>query len=370
MNLAERRLSLVIGDIYDAALDPQKWKRALESSCAYIGGSSAVLFWHDATTEQSAVIHIYNEDPVYTRLYFEKYASLNPVFPAATFMDEGSVHTSDELVPQAEFVQTRFYREWCEPQGIVNAIAAVLERAESTSAFLNIRWQLSDGPLDEGAVNRTAMLVPHFQRAVGIARLLDQSRAFTATLDHVEAAVFLLNPEGEIVFTNSAADAVLEEGTILTRNGRSLIATDLEADRTLREIFSVSPGGDSAVGSSGVAIPLSRPPDDRWFAHVLPLASGKRAEGLASHEATTAVFVRKTSPHSPIALELIAKQFKLTASELRVLDAVLKVSGLEAIAELLGVSEPTAKTHLQNLFRKTGAHRQSELVKLVAGFRS
>jgi len=46
---------------------------------------------------------------------------------------------------------------------------------------------------------------------------------------------------------------------------------------------------------------------------------------------------------------------------------VHKVSGVKAIAELLGLSQATVKTHLQNLFRKTDTGRQSELVKLVAG---
>lgn len=374
MNSGDQQLSRVIADIYDAAIDPQKWKRALESSCAYIGGSSAALFWHDAATEQSDVIHIYNEDPVYTQLYFEKYAPLNPVFPAASFLEEGAVHTSDELIPQDEFIQTRFYREWCEPQGIVNAIATVLERTQSTSAFLNIRWESADGPLDEGPIGRTRLLVPHFQRAVGIARLFDQSknekRLLTETLDHVEAAVFLLSQEGRIVFTNSAADAMLEDGKLLRKAGQLLAATDKEAAETLREIFTVSPEGDLAVGSRGIAVPLSGSANDRWFAHVLPLTSGERAEKVASPNATVAVFVRNTSSFSPTPLEGLAKQFKLTASELRVLDALLKVSGVQAIAEMLGISEPTTKTHLQNLFRKTGTHRQSELVKLVAGFRT
>jgi DNA-binding CsgD family transcriptional regulator len=42
---------------------------------------------------------------------------------------------------------------------------------------------------------------------------------------------------------------------------------------------------------------------------------------------------------------------------------------LEAVtmAEMLGLSQATVKTHLQNVFRKTGTNRQSALIKLVAG---
>jgi len=49
-----------------------------------------------------------------------------------------------------------------------------------------------------------------------------------------------------------------------------------------------------------------------------------------------------------------------------VLHAV-KVNGVRAIAETLGVSLATVKTHLHHIFRKTGTTRQSELVKIVAG---
>ncbi len=116
-----------------------------------------------------------------------------------------------------------------------------------------------------------------------------------------------------------------------------------------------------------MAIPLSESPHARWFAHVLPLTSGDRQRSGALYSAVAAVFVRRTSPADPPPLEALAKLYKLTASEIRTLDAVMKVSGVKALAELLGLSQATAKTHLQNLFRKTGVARQGDLVRLIAG---
>jgi DNA-binding NarL/FixJ family response regulator len=63
----------------------------------------------------------------------------------------------------------------------------------------------------------------------------------------------------------------------------------------------------------------------------------------------------------------MAKRYCLTTSEVRVLEAVLKVNGIRAVAEDLGLSQSTVKTHLHNLFRKTGANRQADLVKRVVG---
>jgi DNA-binding CsgD family transcriptional regulator len=46
---------------------------------------------------------------------------------------------------------------------------------------------------------------------------------------------------------------------------------------------------------------------------------------------------------------------------------MLRVNGVQAIADTLGIVPGTVKTHLHNVFRKTGTRRQAELVKLVAG---
>ena len=111
-------------------------------------------------------------------------------------------------------------------------------------------------------------------------------------------------------------------------------------------------------------MPLKDASNEAWFAHVLPLTSGRRQQAGNNYAAVAAVFIRKTVPNALSPLEEIAKLYKLTASGVRVLDAVLKVNGVRATAELLGVSHATVKTHLQNVFRKTGAKRQSELVKI------
>jgi DNA-binding CsgD family transcriptional regulator len=65
------------------------------------------------------------------------------------------------------------------------------------------------------------------------------------------------------------------------------------------------------------------------------------------------------------AMDGIAQFYELTAAERRVLSAVLDTGGVRGVAIALDVSEATIKTHLQNIFGKTGVRRQIDLVKLV-----
>jgi DNA-binding CsgD family transcriptional regulator len=364
--MSSEALSNVICDIYDAAIDPTRWQRALENTCAFVGGSSAVLFWHDAATERSEALHLFNEDPHYTKLYFEKYLTMNPVFPAATFMKAGEVHTTNDIVPQEELVKTRFYKEWVEPQGIVDAIAVNLEKGIMRASLLNIRMHTTDGVADEEALRRTRLLVPHYQRAVAIGRLFDQSKAAEAalaeTLDHFETAVFLVASNGRIMFANGPARTMIEDGSLLRQQEDTLVAVVPESNRVLKDILAAA-----EKDAASVAIPLSSSPQDRWFANVLPLTSGTRRRTAEMYSAAAAVFVRKTPTENPAPLEALAKQYRLTASEVRILDAVVKVGSVKAMAEMLGISQATVKTHLQNVFRKTDTSRQSDLVRLIAG---
>ena len=115
-------LSAVIGEIYDAAIDPSLWQKTLGSICAYVGGYSAALFWHDVALRNAQALYLFNDDPSFTKLYFEKYLPMDPFFPASNFVETGVVHGSRDIVPQAELEQTRFYKEWIAPQGIADAV--------------------------------------------------------------------------------------------------------------------------------------------------------------------------------------------------------------------------------------------------------
>ncbi|MGA7532930.1 MAG: helix-turn-helix transcriptional regulator [Pseudolabrys sp.] len=80
------------------------------------------------------------------------------------------------------------------------------------------------------------------------------------------------------------------------------------------------------------------------------------------------MFAHKAKLPTTSPLEAIARRYRLTPTELRVLLAIVEVGGVPEVAETLGVSVTTVKSHLGSLFEKTSATRQVDLVKLVAAF--
>jgi PAS domain-containing protein len=127
-------------------------------------------------------------------------------------------------MPASELVKTRFYKEWVKPQGIVSALAVNLEKGVTRTSLINIRTAV---PINQQMRRRLGILVPHLQRAIAIGRLFDQNnateKALTETLDHVEAAVFLVDANAGITFANDTAKKMLGQGH-LSEEGRQRAA--------------------------------------------------------------------------------------------------------------------------------------------------
>ncbi|WP_414644836.1 helix-turn-helix transcriptional regulator [Bradyrhizobium sp.] len=121
---------------------------------------------------------------------------------------------------------------------------------------------------------------------------------------------------------------------------------------------------------TGVAITVGGDEAQQWVAHVLPLTGGRRRRAGVAYSANAAIFVRRIALELSTPVELAAKLYKLTETELRVLFAIVSGDGVAEAAEILGVAPTTVRTHLQSIFRKTETKRQSSLVKLVASLAS
>ena len=83
------------------------------------------------------------------------------------------------------------------------------------------------------------------------------------------------------------------------------------------------------------------------------------------------MFVHKAALDLPHPLETIGSYLQAHASRAARADGHRPDWwGAGGRALILGISEPTVRTHLQSVFKKTDTSRQADLVKLVAGYMS
>jgi len=371
MDQAEQ-LSELIGEIYDAALDPSLWSDVVGKAGRFAGGPAAAIFSKSPIAGDGSVYYESGIDPYYRQLYFDKYVKLDPATTGHYFADVEQPIAVADIMPYQEFMETRFYKEWVHPQGMVDFVSAVLDKSVTSAALFGVFRYQREGIVDDEMRRRMRLIVPHIRRAVLIGRLIDLKSAEAAsladTLDGLSAGMCLVDAAGRIVHANVACHVILDAGDFLFTTGGRIVARDAKIDQVFRELFAAAGSGDAAIGTRGIALSLSAQDGSRYVAHVLPLTSGARRLAGIAYSATAALFICKVATETPSPPEIIARAYNLTPTELRVLLAIVEVGGVPKTSAALGVAESTIKTHLGRLFVKTGAIRQADLVKIVAGF--
>jgi len=368
-------LSQVVGDIYDASLDPALWPTAIESICRYVGADSASMHSQDAISRATDALFWWgraSSAPHYFQAYVEKYGKINPIFPGVIFFDIEQPVAVPDVISCEEFVQTRFFREWLAPQSLMDGLFSNLEKGVTSCAVFTAMRHAAQGPVDDRMRRRFELITPHVRRSMLIGKVIDLHRveaaALADALDELASGMFIVDSTGRIIHANVAAHRLIVEADVLRAANGRLSALEAKGGQNLLAVFAAAQAGDAAVGKGGIAVPLTARSGERYVAHVLPLTSGARRKAGASYAATAAVFVRKAGLDLPSPPEAVASEFKLTPAEVRVLFAIVQIGGVPEVAPVLGVSEQTVKTHLHRLYEKTATKRQADLVKLVASY--
>jgi DNA-binding CsgD family transcriptional regulator/PAS domain-containing protein len=367
----DNELSCVVGSIYDAALDPALWTEALARIAEFVGGRAGALGSKDMVTKFVGVDHHVGRDLQYMQMHSETHGEFDPLASVPRF-DVGQVVSPPEPMTHDD----DDCEEWVRPQGRGDIAVAVRARPGKSGEFLSVVRSEANGMVDNGndmvdheMHRRMSLVAPHARRAVLIGRTIDQKADEVATLadalDSLSAGVFLIEANGRIVHANAAGRGILGVDDFLRSIGGRLVARDTKINRTLQDIFAGR--GDLEIGSKGIALPLTARQGEGHIAHVLPLAAAARRRAGAART-VAAVFVCRATLETPSSADVIRRAYQLTPTELRVLLAIVNIGGIPEVATALGVADTTIKTHVGRLFEKTGAGRQADLVKVVAGF--
>jgi len=347
---------------------PTCWHDARSSSA----DRPAALFSKDAASKTGDVAYYAGIEDHYKHLYFEKYIKLDPLTVGHYFATVEEPVSVGDIIPYDEFLETRAYREWGKPQGFIDVLNVALDKTATSAAMFCVFRHERNGPIDGEMRQRMRLLTPHLRRAALIGRVITlktaEAASFADTFDGFKDSLLLVDAQGNIVHANASGHALLAEGIVLRAAGRRLTSDDPDTDTALHATFAAAAEGDDAVGIKGVAVLLVSRNAERYVAHVLPLTSGARREVSRSYSAAAALFIHKAVLDTPSPPEVIAKSYKLTPTELRVLLAVVEIGGVPEVAEALGIAETTVKTHLGRIYEKTATARQADLVKLVAGY--
>lgn len=363
------RITGLISDIYDAALDASLWPQVLRRTMTLLEGVSAAIF-SDTELPNDRFYCAVDVDPAFAESYVRHYVGLNPFVPFEQALPAGTVYSACDAMAYETLCASPFFNEWAKPQGFADFTGAVIEKSPTRMVKLMVNRPQSRGPADERARVTLRLLTPHFGRALAIARALERSESKSAALGEVlerlSSAVIFVDQEGRLVHANQPAAQILATSEVVSWSGGKPRPRDKRAAEHLEAILASAHHGLPSPSCCVLSIPHCTQSGERMTLHVLPLAAGTRRHITGPSAAAAAIIVSRQTWDLPQRLQSAARLYALTPAEARVIGVLLAGCTIGGAARALGVKEATVKTHLQHVFDKTGTRRQVDLAQRIA----
>ncbi|MBL9068961.1 MAG: hypothetical protein JNM03_03120 [Sphingopyxis sp.] len=254
--------------------------------------------------------------------------------------------------PQASDLSGRF--DW--------AISIRMKRGSEVIRALFFRCEDAGRFSDRDALSLQLIAPILAESATRVSQLARQSRhsaMLEAMFDRVSMSMALLSADGQPLFMNSAAGALVGQRRWLIRAADgAIVAANPAQAKGLRDAIRRAATAQFPVEE---AFRLDCRDGDWRLAYVL---SAKSRSGGAMARCAMLIIMGPGKVDAPSSL---LEALGLLPSEQRFLGHFLKSSSLGNAAEGCGLSEETARTYLKRVRAKLGVHRQMELAGLISG---
>ena len=352
--------------LYRAAVDTQLWPEALEKFAQSIGciGMAMIPITPNETTGLIVSPSMREVEVEYHQGWSQYDSRVRRIF---TRQLSRGVFCEAHLFEDDELARDPFRQEFCRKFGIGAFAVQLIEPWPGHVVAFSGQRALKRGHFEGTEVDSLNWLGRHAARALTISlRLAAGERTVGGLLEILErfnGGVFVLNARCEVSTMNARAERMLGDGLTVARH--RLLAGAADRQQRLDLLLASALDDPSGTGLKPIALP--RPSGKKpLMVQAIPLRSRRSLDGLQLGFGLMGALVLVVDPESTAApphdgLRLLG----LTAAESRL--AALVGSGLRRrdAANILDISEWTARDSLKHIYSKLDIRTQGELVRIV-----
>lgn len=354
--------------IYDAALHPDRWPAFLDLFSDTTHGTFTSIFHQDLTSQHGSLASMVRIGPEFAQLY-EHYSTMNPwLILGKDLVWEGNVCTGRQMCPDELVLNTEYYADFLRPYNVFHHFGGNIFSRENRTANITVMRPRSAVPFGEIEMSLLRILMPHLKRALQLHTRLSaidvRAGSVFQALDQLPHGVVILDGDGRILHKNRASAGILDQrdGLRLCAGGFECISPreTVELSRIIHEAMQTACG---AGAGSGGAMAVSRLSGKRPYGVLVIPLKGETA--FLPESAGVAIFLSDPEARLETPEQWFQRLYRLTKAEARLVNLLLEGKGPQDATELFGVSRNTVHAQLQSIYAKTGARRQSELVRLL-----
>lgn len=366
----------LLASLYAVLDDQARWKDFLGELCDFVGTTFAsltsIVVDPTPTFLRFCLWGMSDED---AREYRKSWVYKDPWGSSRDIsaLIPGTILRGEDCVPDDVLERNEAYIGFLKARNMHYGAGAFLSRSERIVTVMSVSRSKQAGPLTEAELERLRSLLPNVQRVLRIqdetSHLKTQHEILRGLLDQASVGIVLLDQGGAALTINSRARSLMESGSLLFLEGRTLRASCADCDRALQEATrrALDP---FKTESAGEVVPLGRRLPDHamggpllWLL-IVPARPGKT---LTPSSTSPAVIVQIIDPATPpwIDQDALRRVFLLSKTEAAVAASLAGGLSITETAASLHVSHHTVRSHLKMLFLKTRTNQQSSLVSLI-----
>lgn len=363
VSLPDRSQSIA-AHLYEGIAAPDAWQTGLGRLTTEIGGQ----VFHQVTVDRrddsvpdsvvcdAAPLHKFDE-------YARHYVQHDERLALFANLREGSFILDHEHLDHRQRSRSAVYADFLPTVGLHHTLCALLRDDGQTRDYLGIMRPIDHRPYGERERALLELVMPDMVRAARLrARMRQLQREALlgrSALDSLPRGVAVVDARGRVEYANARAERHIRTSSGLdTQDGR-LGLRDAPTQRRLHAALAqaCSPAKKADLFVAGEQFPPV------WIT-VLPLDAQHALAGLRDTPLALVIF-SMPGDSLPADTQLMAQALGFTPAEARLAQALVSGQTIKEFACAHAVSPETARSHLKNLFRKTGCRRQVELVQLI-----
>ncbi len=358
----------IVGEIYEASLDPRRWDEVVATLCQLLDVKSGALLVHDQETGSHSVVGGYGINAITKASYSLGLGKLDIGWKAVIGRAEGEAFqfaSHEETKHQHPF----YYHMLMKPLNIHYMGGICIYNSPEWRVALGLHRDLQQGAFDEQTFAPLEALAPHFARAMRIQkefhRLRVENFRLANALSKVMLGIVIVNEARRIVYTNPIADMILSQHPALNRRSDLLLAyNQAETAQLNNAIDALLQADHPAAHHPGLG--LTHPEKLTPLAVILNKANASHArEDLLLPAHGVAIYLTDPDMAINISPDTLNRIYALTPAESRVAIQIANGLSVKEIAADNQVSVLTVRTQLRNVFEKMGVNRQQDIVKIL-----
>ncbi|MEI8716342.1 helix-turn-helix transcriptional regulator [Mesorhizobium sp. ISC11] len=354
----------LLDTIYEAVVLPQKWIEVCDRLARLENGVGALLLPDVTELRRFGLPHsdALNESvEVYQRdgWYFqdERYHGRATHGLARVVFDQ-------DIMTAEQMASSPFYNDFLRPCGL-RWFAGISISVGGKPWTASIQRSNKQGPFEESDRRRLELLASHLSRAATTAAALHyvQAEGAVEAFERMSIGAVVIDDGGRAILINKIAYALMGDG-LQIRQSRLEATNTIDAAALNAMVHACASLSNVAQLSPPQIVAVRRPSGKNAYQlSACPLS--KRSVDIFGDARALILIVDPAQRRRPTT-EVLRTQFGLTVSEAKLAKILAEGHSLEGAANLVCITEESARSYLKSIFSKTETHRQGQLVALLA----